>query len=66
MHRIIRVSCLLILFNAITGTAQNRVVGYYPDWVIEGMPAEELDFGILTHVNHAFAWPTATGESDSY
>ncbi|MBT3254320.1 MAG: T9SS type A sorting domain-containing protein [Candidatus Marinimicrobia bacterium] len=66
MHRIIRVSCLLILFNAITGTAQNRVVGYYPDWVIEGMPAEELDFGILTHVNHAFAWPTATGEINSY
>ena len=30
------------------------------------MGAEELDFSVLTHVNHAFAWPSATGEIQSY
>ena len=40
----------------------SRVVGYYPDWVNDDLPGDYLDFTILTHVNHAFAWPSSSGE----
>jgi len=37
------------------------VLGYYPAWVKESFPAEKVNFDILTHVIHAFAWPEADG-----
>ncbi len=54
--------CLCLVF--LCGTAQAwplRVVGYYPAWVRPSFPPEAVDFGCLTHVAHAFAWPTGDG-----
>jgi len=59
-------SMTLLLFLFSSGMTQNRVVGYYPEWVTSSMGAEELDFSILSHVNQAFAWPSASGEIQSY
>lgn len=36
-----------------------KVVGYYPSWKPEG--TEKLNYSVLTHVNYAFAIPTADG-----
>lgn len=36
-----------------------KVVGYYPCWVPDQL--EKVDFSVLTHVNYAFAIPTAEG-----
>ena len=38
-----------------------RVVGYYPYWVQNEYPANNIDLNIVTHVNHAFAWPDENG-----
>ena len=38
-----------------------RVVGYYPYWVQNEYPANNIDLNIVTHVNHAFAWPDEIG-----
>lgn len=38
------------------------VLGYYPAWERNTLPAEKIDFTILTNVIHAFAWPDSTGE----
>lgn len=61
---IIFIGLLLVGSSLVAGT--NRVVGYYPDWVNDDLPGDYLDFTILTHVNHAFAWPTSSGEIESY
>jgi chitinase len=37
------------------------VCGYYPEWNRALLPAASVDTSILTHVAHAFAWPTADG-----
>lgn len=55
---------LFVLFSS--GLTQNRVVGYYPEWVMSSMGVDELDFSILSHVNQSFAWPSASGEIQSY
>jgi len=55
---------LAVLLLGIAGrpaAAEELVLGYYPAWVRESFPAEKVDFGILTHVVHAFAWPEADG-----
>jgi len=66
MHRFTRFFLILIVISGTMVCAQNRVVGYYPNWVSDSMPVDELDFSILSHVNHAFAWPTAVGVVQSY
>ena len=43
-----------------------RVVGYYPYWVQNEYPANNIDLDIVTHVNHAFAWPDVNGNIQSY
>ena len=43
-----------------------RVVGYYPDWMRNDFPPVYLDLDVLTHVNHAFAWPDVNGNIMSY
>lgn len=62
----LRTSTLLILTMGIVFAAavhadqgENRpvVIGYYTAWDKEHYPAEAVDFSILTHLNHAFAWP---------
>ncbi|NQT25655.1 T9SS type A sorting domain-containing protein [candidate division KSB1 bacterium] len=41
--------------------ANKIVVGYYPSWYKSTLPAESILFEHLTHINHAFAWPDASG-----
>ena len=38
-----------------------RVIGYYPHWVISNLPAEDIDLDIVTHIIHSFAWPDLDG-----
>lgn len=60
---------ILLLFLAAYGviaTADTAVVGYYPAWVIDELPAGEIDFGVITNVVYAFAWPENDGSISSY
>lgn len=43
-----------------------RVVGYYPQWVVGNLPPSEIDFNVVTHVIHSFAWPNEDGSISSY
>jgi chitinase len=65
-----RVTSLLILtFSAATPSdaqQQYRVVGYYPMYARTALPASAINYSILTHINHAFAWPNADGTIASY
>ena len=57
----------LILFILMkTLLISQRVVGYYPQWVINNFPIEEIDLNVVTHVIHAFAWPNADGSIEAY
>jgi len=38
-----------------------RVVGYYPQWVQGNLPPADIDYSVITHINHAFAWPDEEG-----
>ena len=38
-----------------------RVVGYYTMWGKSTLPVSAVQFDKITHINHAFAWPTASG-----
>jgi GH18 family chitinase len=42
--------------------ADKLVVGYYPSWFKSVLPAEDIQFENLTHINHAFAWPESNGQ----
>ena len=46
--------------------AQNKVVGYYPDWLESTLPPQSVEFENLTHVVHAFAWPQSNGDISYY
>jgi len=50
-----------ILFLAGQLFAGKILVGYYPCWLRSTLPAENIMFRQLTHINHAFAWPDAAG-----
>ena len=43
-----------------------RVIGYYPQWVVGNLPPSEIDFNVVTHVIHSFAWPNEDGSISSY
>ena len=47
--------------SSVSDVSEPFVLGYYPAWVKETYPADSVDFTILTHVIHAFAWPEADG-----
>ena len=58
----ILLSCLAALSDpAVHAQDDMYVVGYYPAWVKNSFPAERVDFKILTHIIHAFAWPEKDG-----
>lgn len=54
----------LLFFNSVY--SQNKVVGYYPDWIKYTLPPNQIKFENLTHIIHAFAWPASTGEISMY
>ena len=43
-----------------------RVVGYYPHWVLSQFQPEEIKLDIVTHVIHSFAWANEDGSISSY
>ncbi len=52
----------LASFFTISAVAEEPVkLGYYPAWVKGSFPAEKVDFTVLNHVIHAFAWPDSQG-----
>jgi len=56
----------LILCFILSSLFGQRVVGYYPQWVQNGFPVSNIDLSVVTHVNHAFAWPDVNGNVLSY
>ena len=56
----------LILFIINTSLVGKRVVGYYPQWIQASFPVNQIDFSVITHVIHSFAWPNADGSIDYY
>tara|TARA_Y100000590_G_scaffold59517_2_gene63157 strand:+ start:1079 stop:2431 length:1353 start_codon:yes stop_codon:yes gene_type:complete len=55
-----------MLFILCTWISAQRVVGYYPQWIQNSFPPEQIDFSVITHVIHAFAWPNADGSISYY
>ena len=60
---------LIIIFSLISVSfysfkyiySQNKVVGYYPDWIEFTLPPQNIEFENITHIVHAFAWPQSNG-----
>ncbi len=52
---------LLCLAWVSSASGQGRVVGYYPMWMKTTLPAPQVRFDYVTHINHAFAWPNTDG-----
>ncbi len=63
MKSTIKFFLLLSILSVLVG---QRVVGYYPQWVQTGYPMSDIDLSIVSHVNHAFAWPDEQGSIHSY
>jgi chitinase len=65
-----KMACLLALAcsMAMSGPAfaQLKVVGYYPAWLQGVLPADEVQYENLTHINVAFSWPLSDGTITSY
>ena len=61
MNKITLILCFIL--GSVFG---QRVVGYYPQWVQNGFPVSNIDLSVVTHVNHAFAWPDVNGNIQSY
>lgn len=57
---------LFLAFTPIHTMAKSVVVGYYPAWLKSTLPAENIQYENLTHINHAFAWPEADGSIVAY
>jgi chitinase len=60
MKKTLSISILLMLLftSAQRATAQFKVVGYMPSWAGD---VNAIQYSKLTHINYAFALPTATG-----
>lgn len=56
----------VLLFSFNSAYSQKKVVGYYPDWIKYTLPPTQIKFENLTHIVHAFAWPSSTGEISMY
>jgi len=57
---------LFIIFSLDSVYPQNKVAGYYPDWLESTLPPQNIEFENLTHVIHAFAWPQSNGNISYY
>ena len=56
----IRDSIYIILIHISIATCQ-RVIGYYPQWVQGSFTPDKIDYSVITHVIHSFAWPDEQG-----
>ena len=65
MGRYLKLIVALVIAISTMTTAQN-VVGYYPQWVLANLQIEEIEFDVVTHVIHSFAWPNVDGSISSY
>lgn len=54
----------IVLFHS--SVFSQRVVGYYPHWVLSQFQPEEIELDIVTHVIHSFAWANEDGSISSY
>ena len=52
---------LFITLALVPTPAQLKVIGYYPAWSTSALPAANIRFNYLTHINHAFAFPDSSG-----
>jgi chitinase len=57
---------LHILFLWSAGLSQYKTVGYYPAWLQDTLPAEDIKLEYLSHIIHAFAWPESCGRIRMY
>ena len=60
------IKILTLAFFVANILISQRVVGYYPQWVQSSLPISNIDFSVVTHVNHAFAWPDENANIQSY
>jgi GH18 family chitinase len=57
---------ILILSFSLSTLISQRVVGYYPYWMQNEFPVNDIDMTVVTHVIHAFGWPDQNGNVLSY
>ncbi|MBN1559566.1 T9SS type A sorting domain-containing protein [candidate division KSB1 bacterium] len=51
-----------LIISPIESMATDAIIGYYPYWMKTDLPASAVDLDRLTHVMHAFAYPTSNGQ----
>ena len=56
-----RISFIYIILIHISIATCQRVVGYYPQWVQGSFTPDKIDYIVITHVIHSFAWPDEQG-----
>ena len=59
-------SSLIFFVFLLNMVCSQRVVGYYPQWVLGNLAPEDIDLNVVTHVVHSFAWPNEDGSISSY
>ena len=57
---------LITYIFPVTIKGEKIVNGYYPNWLRQDFSSEKIDFTILTHITHAFAWPNYDGSLGMY
>jgi len=60
------ITALYLVLTPLYIFASSTVVGYYPAWLRQQLPAEKIAIENLTHVIHAFAWPEEDGSISHY
>ena len=55
------ITTIILCTSIFDNSYSQRVVGYYPQWVQGNLNPSEIDYSVITHVNHAFAWPDEEG-----
>ena len=50
-----------IIILGISLVYSQRVIGYYPQWVQGSFTPDKIDYSVITHVLHSFAWPDEQG-----
>lgn len=52
---------ILIMLFVVSSINAQRVIGYYPQWVQGSFTPDKIDYDVITHVLHSFAWPDEQG-----